>query len=167
MVGPRVNLPSAPGSAGQQAYHTNLGPWALGTRYLSLGDLEGIDHKNRWICSAFFGHCLVGGLVAIFYFPINIGFLIIPIYELIFFRGVATTNQLFSGSSLSTLAFFSTACPFPSPWARGSGRKDQSEGTNKIASSPRTRRDHTNNRKTPSWIQSILLAFPVVPHHVP
>ena len=30
---------------------------------------------------------LVGGLVAIFYFPINIGFLI-PIDELIFFRGV-------------------------------------------------------------------------------
>ena len=32
---------------------------------------------------------LVGGLVAIFYFPINIGCLIIPIDELIFFRGVA------------------------------------------------------------------------------
>ena len=32
---------------------------------------------------------LVGGLVAIFYFPINIGLLIIPIDELIFFRGVA------------------------------------------------------------------------------
>ena len=32
---------------------------------------------------------LVGGLVAIFYCPINIGFLIIPIDELIFFRGVA------------------------------------------------------------------------------
>ena len=32
---------------------------------------------------------LVGGLVAIFYFPINIGFRIIPIDELIFFRGVA------------------------------------------------------------------------------
>ena len=31
---------------------------------------------------------LVGGLVAIFYFPINIGCLIIPIDELIFFRGV-------------------------------------------------------------------------------
>ena len=28
-----------------------------------------------------------------FYFPINIGFLIIPIDELIFFRGVQTTNQ--------------------------------------------------------------------------
>ena len=34
------------------------------------------------------GH-LDGGLVAIFYFPINIGLLIIPIDELIFFRGVA------------------------------------------------------------------------------
>ena len=32
---------------------------------------------------------LVGGLVAIFYFPRNIGNLIIPIDELIFFRGVA------------------------------------------------------------------------------
>ena len=31
---------------------------------------------------------LVGGLVAIFYFPINIGNFIIPIDELIFFRGV-------------------------------------------------------------------------------
>ena len=37
---------------------------------------------------------LVGGLVAIFYFPIIIGLLIIPIDDLIFFRGVAqTTNQ--------------------------------------------------------------------------
>ena len=34
-------------------------------------------------------HMLVGGLVAIFYFPIYIGLLIIPIDELIFFRGVA------------------------------------------------------------------------------
>ena len=32
---------------------------------------------------------LVGGLVAMFYFPIFIGFLIIPIDELIFLRGVA------------------------------------------------------------------------------
>ena len=32
---------------------------------------------------------LVGGLVAIFYFPRNIGNVIIPIDELIFFRGVA------------------------------------------------------------------------------
>ena len=32
---------------------------------------------------------MVGGLVAIVYFPINIGNLIIPIDELIFFRGVA------------------------------------------------------------------------------
>ena len=31
---------------------------------------------------------LVCGLVGIFYFPINIGFLIIPIDEVIFFRGV-------------------------------------------------------------------------------
>ena len=32
---------------------------------------------------------LVGGLVAIFYFPIFVGFLIIPTDEIIFFRGVA------------------------------------------------------------------------------
>ena len=32
---------------------------------------------------------LVGALVAIFYFPRNIGNVIIPIDELIFFRGVA------------------------------------------------------------------------------
>ena len=36
---------------------------------------------------------LVGGLVAIFYVPINIGILIIPIDELIFFRGVAKNHQ--------------------------------------------------------------------------
>ena len=34
-------------------------------------------------------YLLVGGLEHQFYFPINIGFLIIPIDELIFFRGVA------------------------------------------------------------------------------
>ena len=38
-------------------------------------------------------HFLVGGLVAIFYFPINIGSLIIPIDELIFFRGVGLAQQ--------------------------------------------------------------------------
>ena len=37
---------------------------------------------------------LVGGLVAIFDFPINIGFLIIPIDFHIFQRGGPTTNQL-------------------------------------------------------------------------
>ena len=36
---------------------------------------------------------LVGGLVAMFYFPINIGLLIIPIDELLFFRGVALAHQ--------------------------------------------------------------------------
>ena len=40
---------------------------------------------------------LVGGLVAIFYFPINIGFLIIPIDEVIFFRGVAQPPTSFGG----------------------------------------------------------------------
>ena len=45
---------------------------------------------------------LVGGLVAILYFPINIGFLIIPIDELIFFRGVAQppTSDGLHGSPL-------------------------------------------------------------------
>ena len=33
--------------------------------------------------------------VAIFYFPINIGLLIIPTDKLIFFRGVARNHQLF------------------------------------------------------------------------
>ena len=37
---------------------------------------------------------LVGGLVAIFYFPINIGNLIIPNDVHIFQRGGPTTNQL-------------------------------------------------------------------------
>ena len=36
---------------------------------------------------------LVGGLVAIFYFPRNIGNVIIPIDELIFFRGVTLAHQ--------------------------------------------------------------------------
>ena len=36
---------------------------------------------------------LVGGLEHQFYFPRNIGFLIIPIDEIIFFRGVQSTNQ--------------------------------------------------------------------------
>ena len=36
---------------------------------------------------------LVGGLVAIFYFPIQLGISIIPIDEIIFFRGVAKNHQ--------------------------------------------------------------------------
>ena len=42
---------------------------------------------------------LVGGLVAIFYFPIQLGIIIIPMDELIFFRGVAQppTRYLWSG----------------------------------------------------------------------
>ena len=87
MVGPRVNMPSAPGSAGQQAYHTNLGPWeqAFNPR----------GSRRHWPKE----------YVDLF------GFL----------------RALFSGPSLSTLAFFSTACPFPSPWVRGSQRQDQKE----------------------------------------
>ena len=36
---------------------------------------------------------LVGGLVAIFYVPMTIGLLVIPIDELIFFRGVALAHK--------------------------------------------------------------------------
>ena len=44
---------------------------------------------------------LVGGLEHQFYFPINIGNVIIPIDELIFFRGFfSTTNQFFSKTNL-------------------------------------------------------------------
>ena len=35
---------------------------------------------------------LVGGLVAMFYFPMTIGNVLIPIDELIFFRGVTRSN---------------------------------------------------------------------------
>ena len=38
-------------------------------------------------------HCLVVWLPSIWHFPINIGFLIIPIDEVIFFRGVAKNHQ--------------------------------------------------------------------------
>ena len=83
----RLNLPSAPGSAGQQAYHTNLGPWdqVLNPR----------GSRRHW-----------------------------PKEHVDLFSFL---RALFSGPSLSTLAFFSTACPFPSSWARGSRRKDQKE----------------------------------------
>ena len=48
-------------------------------------------------------HFLVGGLVAIFYVPRNIGNLIIPIDELIFFRGVAQPPTSFNYAK-STIA---------------------------------------------------------------
>ena len=83
----RLNLPPAPGSAGQQAYHTNLGTW--GQVFNPRGS------RRHWPKEH----------VDLF------GFL----------------RALFSGPSLSTLAFFSTACPFPSPWVRGSQRQDQKE----------------------------------------
>ena len=69
---------------------------------------------------------LVGGLVAMFYFPRNIGILIIiPIDELIFFRGVAqTTNQiLFTGAEAHSPLLHSFCigwnhiCPLWCPWA--------------------------------------------------
>ena len=50
--------------------------------------LQPFEMDPTWISSSIIIF-LVGGLVAIFYFPINIGFLIIPTDELIFFRGVA------------------------------------------------------------------------------
>ena len=53
-----------------------------------------MGHDSHEPCS------LVGGLVAIFYFPRNIGLLIIPIDFHIFQRGGSTTNQFFLQSSL-------------------------------------------------------------------
>ena len=75
----------------------------------------GFDHLNFKAHQTimFFGAgyaLLVGGLVAMFYFPINIGFLIIPIDELIFFRGVAQppTSQ---SISIKAHHFFSRWSP--------------------------------------------------------
>ena len=59
-------------------------PLILGILTLRYSIFETVDHVDLK---------LVGGLVAIFYFPINIGLLIIPIDELIFFRGVALAHQ--------------------------------------------------------------------------
>ena len=55
---------------------------------------------------------LVGGLVAIFYFPIHIGFLIIPIDVHIFQRGGPTTNQYKYIDLWITLGTTCTECSF-------------------------------------------------------
>ena len=60
---------------------------------------------------------LVGGLVAIFYFPIYTGNVIIPIDELIFFRGVAKNHQaVLFGHSLVSLfhVMYLSGPPIPS-----------------------------------------------------
>ena len=53
--------------------------------------MSAANSDGRILNDSFFDRheLLVGGLVAMFYFPRNIGLRIIPIYELIFFRGVA------------------------------------------------------------------------------
>ena len=61
---------------------------------------------------------LVGGLVAMFYFPRNIGCLIIPIDELIFFRGLALAHQPETDRKQT--------CGFPQLY------HDEKLGTNKI-----------------------------------
>ena len=61
----------------------------------AVAEVKGlVNYPHFWtfqklVISSWLLCLLVGGLVAIFYFSINIGFLIIPIDELIFFRGVA------------------------------------------------------------------------------
>ena len=46
-----------------------------------------------WLPFFEFSHKLGGGLEHVWHFPINIGLLIIPIDEVIFFRGVAKNHQ--------------------------------------------------------------------------
>ena len=50
----RLNLPPAPGSAAQQAYHTNLGPW---DQVFNPRGSRRHWPKEHVDCSAFFGHC--------------------------------------------------------------------------------------------------------------
>ena len=64
-------------------------------------------------------HILVGGLVAIFYFPIHIGLLIIPIDFHIFQRGGPTTNQYML---LCSAIVWQSKCSFSmpmEPWSHG------------------------------------------------
>jgi hypothetical protein len=80
-----LNLPPPPGSAGQRAYHTNLGPWD------QVFNPRG--SRRDW-----------------------------PKERVDLFGSL---RALFSGPSFSTFAFSSTACPFPSAWARGSRKNNQ------------------------------------------
>ena len=52
----------------------------------------------------------VGALVAILYFPLNIGNVIIPIDEIVFFRGVAQTPTSYVSGMVF---FFSCGMGFP------------------------------------------------------
>ena len=54
-----------------------------------------------------------------FYFPINIGLIIIPIDELIFFRGMAKNHQLGITSKSSENAWSSGPAIFGNHWTRG------------------------------------------------
>ena len=87
MVGP-VKPATPPGSAGQQASHTNLGPWD------QVFNPRG--SRRDW-----------------------------PKEHVDLF---ASLRALFSDPRFSTLAFSSTACPFPSAWARGSRKNNQNKG---------------------------------------
>ena len=63
-----------------------LWPWVGAKKYLIYSDLK--KSPAEWTgWNSWFPPMLVGGLVAMFYFPINIGFLIIPIDVHIFQRG--------------------------------------------------------------------------------
>ena len=69
-------------------HHPHPSCWQLVHVSTSFGGC--LEHPSiRSWCSQPKKTGLVGGLEHQFYFPINIGFLIIPIDELIFFRGVA------------------------------------------------------------------------------
>ena len=57
-------------------------------------DSMGTGSDEKRVKNAVKNSCLVGGLVAIFYFPFFIGCLIIPIDVHIFQRGGPTTNQV-------------------------------------------------------------------------
>ena len=65
---------------------------------LSTGDQLKYQFANFWLVvngchQVYFPINIGNNLEHQFCFPINVGFLIIPIDELIFFRGVQTTNQ--------------------------------------------------------------------------
>ena len=92
--------------------------WRMERSSCSIGmhpsTLKKTNHQLRAAMKlAFASHCieyLVGGLEHQFYFPINIGFLIIPSDEVIFFRGVALAHQPDMYETCYFTVFF--------PWAR-------------------------------------------------
>ena len=97
--------PMAPGSQSGQLVSALKGRSSV-TSLASQSENESPRLGRHWQNRGWrvpFYHWLVVWLPSIFYFPINIGFLIIPIDELIFFRGVA---QPPTRSSLWELANF-------------------------------------------------------------